>query len=458
MKGRNLLLMFLVFILLGGYVYLVEIKQHEKKQKAEEAAAKLFDFVKDSLATVEIVKAKDHIVVAKTESGWKIIQPLETDADESVMNTLLNNLKDAKKEQEFEVKPGEWASYGLGNRGIKVKLTFRDGRTDSAFFGDPTPVGSNAFAAKDSTHVFTVKNYIKSSVDKNLFALRDKRYLRFKRDQVQKIVLIRGKEKIELEKSGPNEWRLVNLDRPADGGKIGALLSKLEFNRTKGFVDEEGKQLRKYGLEPPAYKVELYLGPERAKQVLRISKKLHGKYYAWDESRKPIFELDEAVVTDISRPLNEYRNKDFAKVDREKVNRIEILYGDTSLVCTQDSLEKEWYLQQKPEPARVKKAKISTFLSNLDFKTIREFVSDNPTNLARYGLEKPRLVVRLFNNKDLLLEARFGKVKDKKVYAMTNQYNSVYLIDAVALKQLKLKADDIIDRLTHLETGKQKSS
>jgi hypothetical protein len=95
--------------------------------------------------------------------------------------------------------------------------------------------------------------------------------------------------------------------------------------------------------------------------------------------------------------------------------------------------------------AGIRAAKMNTFFSSLDFITISEFVKDGKYNAQKYGLDKPVLVVELFNNDQKVVEMKLGKTLDTNIYATTNQYDSVYLIPAIKLDQLKLKKNEILE-------------
>jgi len=83
-------------------------------------------------------------------------------------------------------------------------------------------------------------------------------------------------------------------------------------------VDESGEELTKYGLKSPAFKVSLILGPEQGQSVLHMSKETNGKYFAKDETRKPIFEIDSALVKDINLTTQDFRGKDMIILDKNK--------------------------------------------------------------------------------------------------------------------------------------------
>lgn len=443
MKMRNTLILLVVFLLLGGYVYIVEFKQHEKKEAEKEKQEKIFPFAKDSIVRLQVHNKYGTFVFQKKGDDWHILKPLETLADNSPIHTALNNLTTAKKQTHFTIKAGEMSNFGLGKKALRVRIHLKSGKQDSVWLGDKTPVGGNVFACRGDTAIFTVPQYVKSSLNKKLFDWRDKKLLHFRRSDVQRMVIRNRYGTFEFERKGSNAWMIKNINRPADSGELSTIFSKLEYGRVRSFVDEEGKALKKFGLFPPAYRVELYLSAEKGRRVLMISRKRKKKYYAHDESRKPIFEVDSTLVKSINKPLVRFRSRDLAQFERDQVDRIEIQYNDTSLTCVKDTTN-TWYLDEKGLP-KVKYSEISGFFSDLDFIQIKDFVADEHYSEKRYGLLDPQLQIKLFHGDKLILEVRFGKNKGDKVYATTSAYRSVYLVNRSDMKDLKLKREEILE-------------
>jgi hypothetical protein len=444
MKLRNTIVLFILLVALGTYVYLVEFKKHEKTEAAKKESKKVFLFQQDSLQSITFRNVNGSFTVRKIQGQWKVTDPLYTEADESTINSMLASLLTAEKDNEFTIDPGRVADYGLDNRAVYVKLETNQGEQDSIRLGENTPVGSFVFSNKTDSLVFTISQSVKNNFSKKLFDIRDKKILHFKRADVQQIMVQNSFGKFDFEKTDASDWTLQNINRPADNTKISGLLSKLENNRIKEFVDEEGSQLKKYGLDKPAYQVDLLLSPEQGQKRLFISREVGKKYYARDESRRPIFEVDSFLVKDINQKINDFRTKDLASFNRSDINRITVEYADTLFTCLKDTAGK-WFLQDSNGQA-LQQQKINSFFSNLDYTSVNEFVKDGGYNPSSYGLDRPQLKLSLFKDDDLQLEVKLGKNKDKNIYAATNQYQSVYLIAETKLKELKLKIDDIIEK------------
>lgn len=443
MNLRNTLVLLAILLGLSAYVYFVEVKQHQKEEKAQEEADKLFSLVKDSIESVTFANPNGTITVKKIQGEWRITEPIYTGADESTINSMLTTLLNANKITRFEITPEQLKEYGLSDQAIWVRLDAGEGETDSLWMGDKTPVGAYVFSAKTDSVVYTINQNVKTNFEKKLFDIRDKKLLHFQRNDVRKISVENQHGEFEFEKTTPAEWTFLNINRPADNGKMSTILSRLENNRAKSFVDEEGTELRRYGLTNPMIEVTLLLGPEQGQKKLMVSREIDGKFYAKDDTRKPIFEVDSLLVKDLNQKSTDFRSTDLVQFERSDVDSLTVIYGDTLISCAKDT-SGNWIMLE-PEYAPVKSQKISSFFSSLDFTTISEFVRDGSFNASRYGLDRPVLTVSLYDGDSKMREIRLGSKKDNKIYAVTDQYQSVYLIPETKLKDYKLKPADIME-------------
>src|SRR4030042_3344254 len=112
MKLRNTLILFILLVALGTYVYFVEIKKHQKTEETRKASKKVFSLLQDSLQTIMFQNDNGSFTVKKIQGQWKITDPLYTEADESTLNSMFSSLLGAEKDNEFSINPAELPDYG----------------------------------------------------------------------------------------------------------------------------------------------------------------------------------------------------------------------------------------------------------------------------------------------------------------------------------------------------------
>src|SRR5213075_2812128 len=86
------------------------------------------------------------------------------------------------------------------------------------------------------------------------------------------------------------------------------------------------------GLDMPAMTITLHDGKAKTDRVLLIGKTSDtDKYYARDASRDTIFILDKEIAEKSKRPLFEWRDKSITKVDRDKIDKLELVRGSDTI-------------------------------------------------------------------------------------------------------------------------------
>ncbi len=447
---RKTIILFLVAVALGAYVYFYEIKGGEARKKEKETAEKLFDFNKDSVDFIEIHSPHGHFIFRKSEDGWLIEQPVKTDADKTPITSLLSNLSSAKKSRTFTVKKADLAQYGLGSGALTVEFKGKNRLQGKVRFGEKTSVGSNVYVNTGDTTVALVPEYIKTGANKSLFDWRDKKALHFKKDQIRQITLTNPKGKFVFEKSG-SIW---NIRKPfktkADKSTVEAILNKLDYGRIKEVVAEQTDHLKRFGLNKPAYDISLLSGAEKARLHVAFSKVKENAAYGKDDARPHIFKVDSNFIKPFRKGLFDFRDKNVVEFNKGAADSVVMFYRD-SLVSVHKDSTASWRLA---DGRKVKGWKISNVLSDLKNLKAKKFVSENGLNLKRFGLDKPRGQIQVISKKKVLALLMIGRETGKDlVYAYNPLSQKVVAIERNKRDRLFPKKQDLIEK-TKLNTKK----
>ncbi len=450
MKLKNTLVLLGLLVVLSGYVYMVEIKGAKEKKEAQEASQQLFHFVQDSLTQVILHNDYGDFTFVRRNKIWYLEKPVSDLASESNLGSALDNLETVKYKTRFTIKPEEVGEYGLGAKALRVAVVDNQQNRDSLRIGDDTPVGSDVYAAKVDTVVYTIPRYVKISWNKKLFDFRDRNLLLFEKDDVQKVVLKNPHGKFVVENRGEDTWWLPEIDRRADERRIGKLLTELKTSRIKEFIDDY-RSLKKYGLDPAPYEITLNLGPEHGTRILKISKKINNKYYGYNPERNPIFVVPASVVEAADLPLKTLRSPDIVQFERLKVSKIVYTTPDSNVVLTKDTTG-AWHWETEGRP-KLRVSDMVSYLFDIDHFTADDFVVDGQFDPARFGFDKPRLHIQLYNEENqLVVDIKIGKKKGNHYYATSNQNQTVYLIKQSEYDQLRLKLNKMIEKKATADT------
>src|SRR4029077_11674489 len=157
------------------------------------------------------------------------LQPKPLAADQDSVSSLVTSLSSLTSDRLVEDKASDLSPYGLTAPSEQIRITRKDGKTQTLLVGDDTPTGSGAFAKlENDPRVFTIASYAKSSLDKTPKDLRDKRLLTFNSDKLTRVDLA-AKGTYEFGKNNQNEWQILKpWPLRADGLQVDELVRKLK--------------------------------------------------------------------------------------------------------------------------------------------------------------------------------------------------------------------------------------
>jgi len=189
--------------------------------------------------------------------------------------------------------------------------------------GDENPTGDFIFVKySDKPGIYTVSKSLRTYANKSLYDLRDKRVMHIRPLDVRKIrISSREKGEVVLMQDGEN-WNLIEpVKIPVKSNDVMSFLNRLSNGRIKAFIDESPRDLNQYGLTDPFIRIELYSGDELAKSTFMIgdtTKDGNGGYYAREESRLPVFTLENWAVNNLNKSAFDFQVKTLTNFDGDQ--------------------------------------------------------------------------------------------------------------------------------------------
>ena len=227
-------------------------------------------FAKDEVMQVQRWGAGGAALLARAEPGWQLREPVAARADADAVGGLLDKLDQAEIEAFVAEDPDAdaLATYGLGSAPqVEIALLVGEDRAEKRLaIGGVDEQGR--WYARDASRpqVFLVDSTLVQELAKDIADLRDKKPLRFEREQVERIVLTRGAAPaFAADKDTSGVWHLSEpMGRDAKSWKLNSLLSDLEQLEVEGFADELPAEAAH------AFSIQL-LGGEQALLTARFS-------------------------------------------------------------------------------------------------------------------------------------------------------------------------------------------
>ena len=289
------------------------------------------------------------------------------------------------------------------------------------------------------------------------------------------------KAKFALKKS-EGQWRLAEpVDYPADNYEVDRLVRAAVDGKYRQTVEAGAKNqpaLATLGLDPAAYRLTLVTaarGEMPARTItLEIGKRGaigEGLYVRVDESPKVVV-LDKADLLERAREkLDTYRSHDLVTLGRDEIVRISLEGAKGQAELDRSPQDRGRWIIAQPVSARADPEAVSGLTRAILGLTVKDFIEDNPKDLARYGLAQPQLAVTLWKEgpppeapkpegkaagkteaKPEPVKAvtlKFGgwaDIKHDAVYLLTNDSKHVVSVDTAVLKDLAKGPADLRDK------------
>lgn len=396
----------------GGYYYYGKHKGKEKPA-GEAKEEKLLSLDSSHIQSFTLKPSGGEPLTCKREGGqWAIIEPRKLPADQAEVNSFVSTLTSATVDDVVSPHPDDLKPFGLDTPSETLEVSTNSKPADFVLsLGDETPTGGGIYAqVKGNPRVVKLASYLKSSLEKKVFDLRDKRAVTLDPDQIQRIQVISKNSRYTLVKNPEGVW---DLDLPpavrADHFTVDGLVNQFRNLSMQSIVAENRRTAGSYGFGSPALTVKL-TGPESTQTLVlgRKDEKNSGRYYAENSELAPIFTLNSSLLTDLEKQPSDLRDKDlfsFSSLDAKSVE-IETPGGRRVL-----KLEKDKWKQTAPKAAEVSRDKMDDLLGGL--RDLRADSFPKGLTLAAAGLTKPQYRFQVaFGAKNQKETVEVSKVKD----------------------------------------------
>ncbi|MGE0885773.1 MAG: DUF4340 domain-containing protein [Blastocatellales bacterium] len=260
----------------------------------------------------------------------------------------------------------------------------------------------------------------------------------FKREDITAISVTRGGETVSLENQD-NKWVIKQpVSAAADDSALNALIGDLVSARVeREFANPSADALKEYGLASPAVKLEVRLKDGKTHQVeLGGKDPLGSSVYAKLDGAAKVVVIGSSMLTNADKPLNDWR-------DRSVLGATE--YDLTSLKVTNENggfelskKDAEWQIAA-PAAGAADSGEANGLISALTSAKATEIVSETADDLAKYGLDKPKITAIAKTNTGAEKGIALGSKVDESYYAKASDRAQIYKVDSSLYEKLNTK-------------------
>ncbi len=392
MKKKKFLNTLIALVVLActwaAFTYYDKHKAGEKPTAEIPAAAKIFALDAKNIESITFKPRNGDAFTCRRDNGkWMIAEPRQWQVDQASLSGVLNSLTTATADEVVDAHPTNLKDYGLDPAGYELDLTTTaKPQSFTLLLGDDTPASGGLYAqASGNPQVFTLASYMKTSLEKTMFDLRDRRALTLDADQLQKIGVEFKGTSWTLEKNPEGIWDLV-LPPPvrADRFTVDGLVSQLRGLTMQTIAAEDKKKNGDYGLGAPEIRLELTAGDGTQTIVVGKKDKDSDRYFATNSALEPVFTLNSDFVTQFKKNPSDLREKDLFSYSSFDVKHVEVDMPKGHFVFDQQGGK---WKETVPKAKDITSEKMDTFLT--DLRDLRVDSFPKAGSLADFGLAKP---------------------------------------------------------------------
>ena len=425
MKPRNLLIAAALLVALSGLLYWTKKNPQSSSTTSTTAPSPTLAAIPDAQIQEIVLKKKDGSTLAlqRQNGKWAITSPEQVATDQDAANSVASALNSITADSVVEDKAADLSKFGLQNPSLSVTVHEKNGKTENINFGDDVPTGSLVYVSVNSgTKVYSVFSSTKSSFDKSLNDVRDKRLLTFDSNNLTGIELVSSKSDIVFGKNNQNEWQVVK-PQPyrADNFQVEELLRKLTDAKMdlSGSADDIKKADAAYASGQPVGSAKVT--DAGGTQTLDVRKN-KDDYYAKSSVVKGVYKVSADLGKEMEKPLDDFRNKKIFDFGFSDPNKIEAQQSASDKTYVRSG--SDWKLNgQTMDPGQVQ-----AFIDKLRDLAAAKFVTE--------GFTTPVATITVTSNDGKRLErVELAKTNDGYIVRRGNE-QSLYQLDAKSVNDM----------------------
>ena len=265
-------------------------------------------------------------------------------------------------------------------------------------------------------------------------------------DQIEELTVKAESGDVTTLKKTSGAWTVVapiaTTGSEADASSVTSALSALEIERV---VDENPAEVKDYGLETPRIEIDFKASGGKASGRLLVGAKTPtgASMYARRNDEKRVFLVAENQNSSLNKSTFDFRDKSVIKIDREKVDGVEVAVGAARQPLQFAKAGGEWKLI-KPLEARADPGLVEALVGSVETAQMKSVAADSatPADLKKYGLDRPEVTVTVHLGSARATLALGGKAGPDTVYARDTSKPLVVTVDSTLADAARKGAED----------------
>lgn len=269
-------------------------------------------FTRDKVTRVDIESPKGQVTITREKDVWKITAPEALAADQVEAGAVLSQLQglraqgflsdDASAIPRFLATPE--VKITLHQEGVPAPTTLLLAPSPDRRHGQPTAYAAVAGAGP----VVLVDGKALASLGRTALDLRDRRvFADLQPKDVKRVRVKAGGQTALLERSGDNDWKLVEPTKgAAKSAKVEDILYTLRALKWDEIVAPKADTPARWGLDAPSLEVTLFKADGAEVGTLVVGKREGERYFA-RTGASPVYAVSARILGDFPKIPDDFK-------------------------------------------------------------------------------------------------------------------------------------------------------
>lgn len=451
----------LIFVALLAFVW-VETRQRVAEEgevfRHSLFGLNLYGIDTDKITRLRIERqGEEPLELEKRGERWFITEPIRSMANSDEVTRMIREIAELRPTTTREGVDLSGEEFGLVEPDLVATITYNGNRTASLALGAETPAGAERYArvsADSNLHV--VPGMLRTTLWNDPASLREKSLVKIESDDVRRIILEHGGERIVAVRSTATEgpaWTLTSpISTGADEWNLRQVISGINEMSALEFLSVD--EAPDAGFDTPqatatlemmdGESIEIAFGATSTRAVGEPAEEKEIVHVRTSE-REEILLVSAEAVGKVRQTTFDLRDKSVVSFDRNRVTRIRVERAE-GFSFTVGSRPDGWQVE-RPRSMPARRGTVDDILWNLEDLSAIEFVTEetDARTLREYGLAVPQTAITIeLRGRAQPIKVLIGKESPHgDYYAMTSENDQVVRVSQFLMTDLPESIEDL---------------
>ncbi len=430
------------------------------KTLSELRSKDVLDIDPNAVDRIELRLASGAVIeCAKKGTNWRVTKPIADRGDNEKIMQLVYNLNALviDKNEFITDNPKDLSVFGLDKPQVTA-TAYQKGASEAVLLGHTR---DNKVYAKrrDDSAVFFLRDTTVGLFEKNPNELRAKKLATLDPLYVTNCEIKTKSQTIKIRKTVQYDYEITEpVEVLADRESFKGFLETMKNMKIQNFVDDMPEDLGAYGLKDPVAEVTVTIKDGEPVRLQVGNKDKRGSLcYVKRTGETPVFSVK---ADKFYGPLTEgylaFRDRLMLEFNREKARKVVVERGDRRFVATMTKDPSEKWTLSEPVVVDSDEELVNNIIWSLSFLKAEACVEEPPKDLARYGLDNPRIKTTITYEEEVYVEEEEepqAQTGGEDIFLAETETEKLESVDKILLIGNKIQEGENVDSYAMLEGG-----